>query len=133
MPPEVQAVREWLTKARHDLRVAELALGDNPPVLDLACFHCQQAAEKALKAFLQWHQVATPRVHALGALLDSCRPLQPNFDALRPDLLALSYYAVAVRYPSAKEPDRRDAEQALATAKSLLAIVLQSLPPEVQA
>lgn len=131
MPPEVQAVREWLMKARNDLRAAHLTFGADPPVLDATCFHCQQAAEKALKAFLQWHGVATPKIHALGALLDLCQPIQSAFDSVRPDVLALSYYAVAVRYPAAREPDRRDAEQARAAAEKLFALVLQHLPSEV--
>ncbi len=131
MLPEVQAVREWLVKAGNDLRTAHLVCDADPPVFDTACFHCQQTAEKALKAFLQFHGVPAPKVHALGALLDLCSPATSAFGALRPDLLALSYYAVAVRYPSAREPDRRDAEQALATAEKLLAMVLQHLPTEV--
>ncbi len=131
MPPKTRDVREWLVKARNDLRTARLAFDATPPVFDTGCFHCQQAAEKALKALLQWHERPIPKVHALGALLDLCPPLPPAFASLRPNLLALSYYAVAARYPAAREPDQRDAEQAFGAADELLQLVLQQLPPEV--
>ena len=53
------AVRElvfgWLTKARHDLASARLLGSGSSPVLDTAIYHCQQAAEKALKGFLLYH------------------------------------------------------------------------------
>ena len=131
MPPEARAVREWLVKAQNDLRTARLTFDADPPVFDTGCFHCQQTAEKALKSLLQWHGAAIPKVHSLGPLLDLCPPLPPAFAALRPDLLALSYYAVAARYPAAREPDQKDAEQALGTADKLFQLVLQHLPPEV--
>ena len=44
--------RAWLSKAEADLRGATVDLAADPPLLEDALFHCQQAAEKALKAFL---------------------------------------------------------------------------------
>ncbi len=38
-------VEEWLTKAEHDLGMAELAITNKPEYKDLICFHCQQSAE----------------------------------------------------------------------------------------
>ncbi len=49
---EIQA---WLTKAAKDLRGAEVDLAANPPLVEDALFHCQQAAEKAMKGFLTAH------------------------------------------------------------------------------
>jgi len=44
-----QLIESWLTKARHDLTSAQV-LGTNPvPLLDTGIYHCQQAAEKAIK------------------------------------------------------------------------------------
>lgn len=42
---------EWITKAEEDLAAARRLLQDDP-LPTPAAFHCQQAAEKALKAFL---------------------------------------------------------------------------------
>lgn len=56
-------IRQWLFKARHDLRSASRLFTDEPPILDTAAYHCQQAAEKALKAFLVLHDVQFSKIH----------------------------------------------------------------------
>jgi len=63
-------VREWLQKGRNDLLSAQILIEHDPPVLDTASFHCQQAVEKALKAFLAWKAVPFEKVHSLTYLLD---------------------------------------------------------------
>ena len=45
----------WLDKAGHDIISAQRLLEIEPAILDNACFHCQQAIEKNLKAFLIYH------------------------------------------------------------------------------
>jgi HEPN domain-containing protein len=60
MPPEAALAAEtraWIQKSRSDLRAAEADLAATPPVLDDVAFHAQQAAEKAMKAFLTWHRL----------------------------------------------------------------------------
>lgn len=59
----IHEVRQWLLKADHDLRSARcLMSGDGEPLLDTAVYHCQQAAEKALKAYLTAHNVVFPKI-----------------------------------------------------------------------
>lgn len=45
MNPRLDEVREWLQKAEKDLLSARILLKHDPPVLETACFHCQQVAE----------------------------------------------------------------------------------------
>ena len=49
---------QWIIKAEHDLKTVEheLTLPENEVVRDVVCFHCQQAVEKYLKAFLIYHK-----------------------------------------------------------------------------
>ncbi len=47
--PEAKA---WMVKAWRDLETARRAGTGEPPFYDVAVYHCQQAAEKAVKAFL---------------------------------------------------------------------------------
>ncbi|MCZ7570447.1 MAG: HEPN domain-containing protein [Ardenticatenaceae bacterium] len=54
-PVLVADTQGWLQKAANDLRGAEIDPAATPPLLEDAVFHCQQAAEKALKAFLTFH------------------------------------------------------------------------------
>jgi len=39
-----------------------------PPAPEDALYHCRQAAEKALKGFLVWHDQPFPKTHDLGKL-----------------------------------------------------------------
>ena len=47
--------RAWLRKAANDMRAAEHDTSATSPLLEDIVFHCQQVAEKSLKAFLTWH------------------------------------------------------------------------------
>ena len=42
-------VRSWLIKAQRDLASARVLAANDPPLLDTAIYHCQQASEKAVK------------------------------------------------------------------------------------
>jgi HEPN domain-containing protein len=62
--------REWVQKAEEDWAVvAKLSKGK--PVLNSAiCFHCQQAAEKFLKALMQEFGLAIPYIHDILELVN---------------------------------------------------------------
>ena len=47
--------REWLDFAHMDLSSAEFLLGMHPVPVEIICYHCEQAAEKFLKAVLIYH------------------------------------------------------------------------------
>jgi hypothetical protein len=47
-----RVVQAWLRRADDDLRSAQVDLAADPPLIEDALFHCQQAAEKAMKPFL---------------------------------------------------------------------------------
>jgi len=75
MPPDpvrTADTRAWLVKAAQDLRRVEILLAADPPDPEGALFHSQQAAEKALKAFLTFHDVPFRRVHELDELGEQC-------------------------------------------------------------
>jgi hypothetical protein len=61
----VAETRSWLVKAEKDLRAAQHGLGASPALLEDAAFHCQQAIEKTLKAFLTWHGRPFRKTHNL--------------------------------------------------------------------
>jgi HEPN domain-containing protein len=64
--------RAWLVKTLQDLRRVEILLAATPADVEGALFHCQQAAEKALKAFLTWHDVRFRRIHDLDEIGKQC-------------------------------------------------------------
>ncbi len=61
----------WMSFAREDLRAAEILLRED--VFSQACFHAQQAVEKALKAALLHRDPARslPRTHSISELTDA--------------------------------------------------------------
>jgi HEPN domain-containing protein len=66
-------------------------------ILDNACFHCQQAVEKCLKAFLVFHGRDIERTHNIIFLLSECAHFDPIFAGVDP--LNINVYAVQGRYP----------------------------------
>lgn len=63
-------IKEWISKAEHDIGMAKLALDYKPEYTDAICFHCQQAVEKYLKAFLTYLNIDFKKSHSLSYLLD---------------------------------------------------------------
>ncbi len=45
-------MKQWLLKAESDLKSAILLLNHHHAIRDTGVYHCQQAVEKLLKAFL---------------------------------------------------------------------------------
>ena len=72
MNPLPDEVRAWLHKASSDLLSAQILVEHSTLVLGPAAFHCQQAVEKTLKAFLVRRSVPFERVHSLVYLMDLC-------------------------------------------------------------
>jgi HEPN domain-containing protein len=66
---------------------------------DLVCYHCQQCAEKYLKAYLIAHGETPPRTHDLEQLLALCAVHDPSLAAHQPLVQALKPFGVLVRYP----------------------------------
>jgi HEPN domain-containing protein len=76
------------------------------------CFHCQQCAEKYLKALLEELGIAVSKTHELAKLLTPLRPHHPALSPLRRGLVFLTRFAVDTRYPGARA-GRRQEEAAL--------------------
>ena len=83
-------------------------------------FHSQQAAEKAIKGFLTFHQIAFRKTHNLTDLGSQCVGADPAPEPILREVEELTDYASAFRYPDAPyEPDSAEARRALAVATRL--------------
>lgn len=129
-PPEDVArelAREWLVKADVDLSAARALLGTGAHA-DAAAFHAQQAAEKALKAFLVWHQVEFPKTHDIKRLLVLCRPVDVDLARALADAVVLTPFGVEYRYPGDYPPvSAAVAEAGVAKADSVVAHIAERL------
>jgi len=129
----IAETRGWIEKAQHDLRMAELALGDSHPLTDQAVFHAQQAAEKTLKSFLTWHRQPFRKTHHLEELGEQCLAINATLRAPIDRAVPLTEYAWHYRYPSADaDPPSAEADEALVVARALLSAILALLPGESQ-
>ena len=113
-------VERWLEKARDDLGVAQhLDELYHPKPVEIICFHCQQAAEKAIKAVILARGVQEiPSADALSFLLHL---LDGNIER---QLLAyadsLVRYTVDVCYPNDLHLEDSDCRTALYGAQQIL-------------
>lgn len=105
---------EWVAKAEGDLRIAKNTMRTKTrrvEVLDGVCYHCQQCAEKYLKARLVEAGVSFPLTHDLERLLKLNLPHEPLWSALLPAAVFLTNCAVVFRYPG-QTASERDAKTA---------------------
>ncbi|MGI8827899.1 MAG: HEPN domain-containing protein [Chloroflexota bacterium] len=103
-------------------------------LLSDSTFHCQQAAEKAMKGFLAWHNVPFRRVHSLEEIGEQCLQIEPELRQILDRAVPLTEYAWKFRYPGElAEPTATEAQNALATAHAVYQAVLDSLPRDVHA
>jgi HEPN domain-containing protein len=126
-------IEAWLGKAQHDLASARKLAAGPDPILDTATYHCQQAAEKAVKAFLAFRDHPLERTHNVRLLVTLAESYVPEFSAWREAAEQLTPYATAFRYPAdLLEPDRDTFTSAERAAAGLLAFVFSLLPAEIQ-
>jgi HEPN domain-containing protein len=90
---------KWVHKAERDWEVAHILAAEKLPPRDIVCFHCQQAAEKYVKALLQENGLVVPRTHQLDDLLVLLLPGDATLARLRRKADSLTQYAVDYRYP----------------------------------
>lgn len=125
--------RAWLVRAHEDLRGAVIDLAAEPPLLGDATFHCQQAVEKAMKAFLAWHDHPFRKTHDLAELGRQCVALMPTIETALREAAPLSEYAWRYRYPGdPDEPTREEVDEALAIARRVVGALTGLLPASVR-
>src|SRR5262245_41565900 len=108
-----KTTRAWVRKAEDDYRVVVLLAHGSEPFHDQVCFHCQQSAEKYLKAILEELGLPIPKVHNLDDLLARLAPHRSSLLALRRGLIFLTDFAVDTRYVD----DRANKRQATSAAR----------------
>lgn len=124
--------RRWFLQALRDLDDAKyLSDGGRHNV---ACFLAQQAAEKALKAFLFFAGAEAVWGHSVAELCHDVAEMNPEFEGLLKIAGPLDKYCIPTRYPNglpggipADAFTEGDAQMALSMAKQFLDIVEEQL------
>ena len=127
--------RAWIVKAWRDLETARRAATGEPPFYDVAAYHCQQTAEKAVKAFLVHHGRPYEKTHDIEVLVDFAGEIDPTFGQLADAADALTPDATRFRYPNATfavEPLPSEYDEALKQAQDIFDFVVNFLPAEAR-
>lgn len=100
MKEQVEEVKQWIIKGDHDLGTAKITFLHIPEYLDTVTFHCQQAVEKYLKAYLIFLSLDFRFSHDLVYLLDIISQKDKKIEEYYDLVSELQGYAIEVRYPN---------------------------------
>lgn len=132
-PVKVADTVAWLNKAWNDLRGAQIDVDACPPLQEDALYHCQQAVEKALKAFLTWHNILFRKTHDLSELGQQCVDIDDSLEPLCRSAERLSVFFWMFRYPGIPDtPSLEEARESIVLAKAIYQAVCDRLPVQSQ-
>ena len=126
-------VQAWLIRARNDLALAEFTFQHRNDLQDTVVYHCQQTAEKAVKAFLVSQNSQVLKTHDIRRLMQQADAQNAGFNSFLTDADLLTPFATEFRYPSDDEapmPTAQQTQEALAAARRIYDFVLSVLPIE---
>ena len=122
--PKDEAQR-WLDQAGEDFTSAKILVEKRR--YDAACFYFQQAAEKALKAFLYAQGEEQVFGHSITQLLKACVRYDPAFASFGEEVNGLDLFYISARYPNglpdsipARVYNLAEAERAQAMAEKVI-------------
>lgn len=95
--PKAEGQR-WLEQAQHDLSAARTIYASQ--LWWVACFQAQQAAEKAVKAFLYFSGERIVLGHSVVELVSKAGKLEPEFNKLKSAAASLDRFYIPTRYPN---------------------------------
>ena len=132
MPDHKSEGARWLRQAEQDLRDA--AYNQEGERFNLACFLCQQAAEKAVKAYLYHRGAEDVWGHSLIDLCEDAKIFELFFDTIKSDARQLDKYYSITRYPEflpsgipSEAFDRVDADRAIELSQAVVEFVRERL------
>ncbi len=97
-------IEEWLSFAKEDLDTARVLLSGEYLYNRSICYHCQQSAEKDLKAYIIYLDLPLNKTHNLIKLVDQIKESDIEIIELQNDVSILTDYIVTARYPDDSEP-----------------------------
>ena len=116
--PVMEQFEQIMYRGGDDIKAADAVLALDPPLLYVACYHAQQAVEKAVKAALMVDRIPYPFTHDLERLLPLV-PIAWDIDGIVEDPKELSTWATYPRYTLVKEPTPEFAQQAVNDARTI--------------
>jgi HEPN domain-containing protein len=123
-----EVVLEWLKFSKRDLDTAKFIFETmHPKPLEIICYHCEQSAEKVLKAFLIAKNIIPPKIHELNRLCEMCEDIDSTFADIALFCGSLTKYGIAPRYPYELEISDEETEKALQKAIAVFEFITKKL------
>lgn len=124
-----ETARRWLAQAENELSITRSLTESG--FWSGACFHAEQTAQLALKAFLYWRGRRFVNIHSIRSLVLECSKEDADFLAFEDYGSILDRYYLATRYPDVlPEPaipfesfTQQEARQALGYASEIVETV----------
>ncbi len=124
----MEEAMRWLKQGERDLSAAIILM--DKEIYESACFHSQQASEKALKSLLLFKGHRTVVTHSTRELFREVNKIIPEFRDLGRASMELDKHYIPPRYPDAfpsgspyEYYTREDADKCIKYAESILAEV----------
>lgn len=124
---------DWLDRAEEDLLSAQVLLKDGR-CLENCAFHCQQAIEKALKAYLLLRSGQLLDGHSLTWLCKQAMAHDQEFRSWLDECAILNGYYISTRYPTdiPDEITTREAKKAVSLAEQVYGFINQQVEEELE-
>lgn len=120
MKTKTELINSWINKANKDLLSAKHELSFSDVVTETVCFHCQQAVEKYLKAYLVFLGISFAKTHEIGELITKCENKDKDVSVFKEEADKLTDYAIEIRYPDDwYEPTLNEAKEAFTIARKI--------------
>ena len=133
MKEEIHEITQWVIKGDHDLGTAKITYLHIPEYLDTVTFHCQQAVEKYLKAYLIFLSVPFKFSHDLIYLLDLITQNDVDFESFYIPVSEMQGYAVEIRYPNETiYLSKEKVENALELSREIRNVVIRKINLKVE-
>jgi HEPN domain-containing protein len=115
---DIELVKEWFKYSNNDYLSAKKLFEDMwPKQLEISCYHCQQSAEKALKAYLIFRDIDPPWIHDLQRLSKLCADCDSSFAGIFDACSSITDFSVVSRYPNELDVDEVITKAAIEKAK----------------
>ena len=125
-----ESIQLWLEFASADLETSSFLYEKQyPRQLEIICYHCQQAGEKAIKALYIAKEIpgGIPRKHDLWFLLEQMKNVVDIPESIYDAAEKLDPYAIVFRYPGENRVDDYRAKQAIGLAEAIIDWVNQNI------
>lgn len=113
-------------KAKEDFETANSLIKLKHFSEEIVLFHCQQAIEKALKAYLDSKKIIFPKSHDLEMLLSMCIKADAEFQKIS-FITPFTAYAVEIRYDELIELSKKEISGFVARTKEAITFIFNKI------